>query len=73
MMAVVVRGKPANSLEEYEMSGDCVERLHGDTLGGTSHDARDMQRMGKKQELRVSQLNYTRFSGTERCNSEVFG
>lgn len=37
------------------MGHDGVERVHGDRLGGTSYDARDMQRMGKKQELRVSQ------------------
>jgi len=29
-------------------------RSHGGTLGGTTFDARDMNRMGKKQELRVS-------------------
>ena len=36
------------------MGNNGVERVHGDALGGTSHDARDMYRMGKKQELRVS-------------------
>ena len=43
-----------SSVEEYDMGQTGVERIHGDALGGTSHDAQDMYRMAKKQELRVS-------------------
>jgi hypothetical protein len=47
--------KPDSFLEECEMGGDSTAaRSHGETLGGTNFDARDMNRMGKKQELRVS-------------------
>ena len=54
-MAMSIGSKPEGSIEEYDMGHNGVERIRGGTLGGTSHDARDMHRMGKKQELRVSQ------------------
>lgn len=53
-MAATGQHKPAESIEEYDMGHEGVERVYSNTLGGTSFDARDMQRMGKKQELRVS-------------------
>lgn len=49
-------GKPAGLVEEYDIGRHEAERIHGDALGGTSHDAQDMHRMGKKQELRVRPL-----------------
>lgn len=52
-MALSLEGKPAGSTEEYDMGRTGVEHIQGDALGGTSHDALDMYRMGKKQELRV--------------------
>lgn len=55
-MAVVGESKIVNA-EEYDTgsngSGE-AGRMHASALGGTAHDAEDMQRMGKKQELRVS-------------------
>ncbi|KAJ4983075.1 amino acid transporter [Stagonosporopsis vannaccii] len=51
-MASASQGKLAGSVEEYDMGQPCVERVQSDALGGTLYDARDMQRMGKKQELR---------------------
>lgn len=55
-MAIAGKSKIANA-EEYDTgsndSGE-VGRMHASALGGTAHDAEDMQRMGKKQELRVS-------------------
>ncbi|KAJ4392761.1 hypothetical protein N0V91_011276 [Didymella pomorum] len=51
-MATSLEHKPAGSVEEYDMGQIGVERIHGAALGGTSHDAQDMYRMGKKQELR---------------------
>ncbi|KAF2630415.1 amino acid permease-like protein [Macroventuria anomochaeta] len=51
-MAASIEGKPAGSVEEYDMGHNGIDRIHGDALGGTSHDAQDMYRMGKKQELR---------------------
>jgi hypothetical protein len=47
--------KIANS-EEYDIGNhgtNEADRLHISVLGGTSHDAQDMHRIGKKQELRV--------------------
>lgn len=41
-------------MEEFNLGDNGIERTHGDALGGTSHDAQDMYRMGKQQELRVS-------------------
>lgn len=52
-MAAFGEGKPSGSIEEYDMGRNGIERIHGDALGGTSYDAQDMHRMGKKQELRV--------------------
>ncbi|KAI4951198.1 hypothetical protein J4E91_003904 [Alternaria rosae] len=53
-MAIAGESKIANA-EEYDTgsndSGE-VGRMHASALGGTAHDAEDMQRMGKKQELR---------------------
>jgi len=55
-MAVVGESKIVNA-EEYDTgsngSGE-AGRMRASALGGTAHDAEDMQRMGKKQELRVS-------------------
>lgn len=45
------------STEEYDIGShesNAADMMHAGALGGTSHDASDMQRMGKKQELRVS-------------------
>lgn len=53
-MVASLEKKPAGSVEEYDMGQIGVERIHGAALGETSHDAQDMYRMGKKQELRVS-------------------
>ncbi|KAF2029012.1 amino acid permease-like protein [Setomelanomma holmii] len=44
--------KIVNSVEGYDDGGSHVNGVHGDALGCTEHDALDMQRMGKKQELR---------------------
>ena len=55
MKAMSAGNKPDSFLEECEMRGNSTAaRSHGETLGGTTFDARDMNRMGKKQELRVS-------------------
>lgn len=53
-MAATRELKTTNSVEEYDMSSPDADRMHASALGGTSHDAQDMYRMGKKQELRVS-------------------
>lgn len=53
-MAGLGETKTANSVEEYDMGSPSADRMHASALGGTSHDAQDMYRMGKKQELRVS-------------------
>lgn len=58
MMAPLSESKPSGSVEEYDMEHTRVDRIHGDALGGTSHDAQDMHRMGKKQELRVNSVIY---------------
>ena len=55
-MALFSESKPSDSVEEYDMGHIGVDRTHGDALGGTSYDAQDMHRMGKKQELRVSSI-----------------
>ena len=60
-MTAFDEGKPSGAVEEYDMSHNGVERIYGDVLGGTSYDAQDMYRMGKKQELRVSQFLVTLF------------
>lgn len=70
-MAPTGQHKPAGSVEEYDMGHESVERVHGDALGGTSYDARDMQRMGKKQELRVSVCRPYRSGGTYVCDRET--
>jgi choline transport protein len=57
-MATSFDGKLAGSVEKYDMGHSGVERIRGDALGGTSHDAQDMYRMGKKQELRVSSRTF---------------
>ena len=50
-------------------------RSHGETLGGTTFDARDMNRMGKKQELRVSYHRCNRLSElidvTEKFSDDI--
>jgi hypothetical protein len=50
-------------------------RSHGITLGGTNFDARDMNRMGKKQELRVSYYLFIRLSElkdiTEKFSNDI--
>ena len=58
-MAIFGESKIANA-EEYDISNNGsnngsndADRMHTGALGGTSHDAQDMHRMGKKQELRV--------------------
>ncbi|KAF2999362.1 hypothetical protein E8E13_006068 [Curvularia kusanoi] len=52
-MATSAGSKPVSLLEDYEMGvRSTTARSHGETLGGTPYDARDMHRMGKKQELR---------------------
>jgi choline transport protein len=55
-MAIFGESKIANA-EEYDLGSDessAPGGMHAGALGGTAHDASDMQRMGKKQELRVS-------------------
>jgi choline transport protein len=54
-MAILGETKIANA-EEYDIGSNATndaDRMHTSALGGTSHDAQDMHRMGKKQELRV--------------------
>ncbi|CAO2649329.1 Nn.00g067140.m01.CDS01 [Neocucurbitaria sp. VM-36] len=51
-MAAFGEAKTANSIEEYDIGSPDADRIHASALGGTSHDAQDMYRMGKKQELR---------------------
>lgn len=53
-MAVFDETKTANAIDEYDVGSPVSEQMHASALGGTSHDALDMHRMGKKQELRVS-------------------
>lgn len=64
-MATFGESKPSGSVEEYDMGHNAVERVHGDALGGTSHDAQDMYRMGKKQELRVRRLQISHLQLTD--------
>jgi hypothetical protein len=52
-MAISGESKPADSVEEYDIGSNVADGMHTSALGGTSHDAQDMRRMGKKQELRV--------------------
>jgi hypothetical protein len=55
-MAIFGDSKIANA-EEYDIGSNessAAGRMHTSALGGTARDASDMQRMGKKQELRVS-------------------
>ena len=51
-------------------------RSPGETLGGTTFDARDMNRMGKKQELRVSSYWSNRLSElidvTEKFSNDIY-
>jgi hypothetical protein len=54
-MAILGEAKIANA-EEYDIGSNgssAADRMHASALGGTAHDALDMHRMGKKQELRV--------------------
>lgn len=51
-MGIFGEAKTANALEEYDITSNHVDLMHTGALGGTSHDAQDMYRMGKKQELR---------------------
>jgi hypothetical protein len=54
-MAILGEMKIANA-EEYDIGSNAsnnADRMHTSALGGTPHDAQDMHRMGKKQELRV--------------------
>jgi choline transport protein len=55
-MAILGEAKIVNA-DEYDIgsngSGE-AGRINTSALGGTAHDASDMQRMGKKQELRAS-------------------
>lgn len=50
----VLEPKSADSVEEHDVGSNNADRVHGEVLDGTEHDTQDMQRMGKKQELRVS-------------------
>lgn len=57
-MAIFGEAKIANA-EEYDIGSNgssAADRMHASALGGTAHDASDMHRMGKKQELRVWSL-----------------
>jgi hypothetical protein len=54
-IAIFGEMKIANA-EEYDIGSNgfsAADRMHASALGGTAHDASDMHRMGKKQELRV--------------------
>ena len=54
-MAIFGDSKPRLS-EEYDIgsnSSQHTERMQVGVFGGTSHDASEMHRMGRKQELRV--------------------
>lgn len=53
-MAGSLERKPTGSVEDFNLGDYSIERINDDALGGTSHDAQDMYRMGKQQELRVS-------------------
>jgi hypothetical protein len=58
-MAIQREAKIAN-VEEYDIGSNessATDRMHTSALGGTAHDASDMHRMGKKQELRVQYLD----------------
>jgi choline transport protein len=55
-MAILGESKIVNT-DEYDIGSNATnneDRIHTSALGGTSHDAQDMYRMGKKQELRVT-------------------
>ncbi|CBY00789.1 similar to amino acid permease [Plenodomus lingam JN3] len=51
-MAFFREAKTINAIKEYDASSNDADRIQGSPLGGTLHDAQDMNRMGKKQELR---------------------
>ncbi|RMZ70983.1 hypothetical protein GMOD_00008658 [Pyrenophora seminiperda CCB06] len=55
-MAIFTDSKPRVSVEEYDVgsssSSQDAERMQVGALGGIGHDASDMHRMGKRQELR---------------------
>ncbi|KAI2487155.1 Amino acid transporter [Pyrenophora tritici-repentis] len=54
-MAIFKDSKPRVSVAEFDIgisSSQDAERLQVGAFGGTNHDASDMHRMGKKQELR---------------------
>lgn len=53
-MAFFNENKTLDNIEEYDVGSNEAERVHVSALGGTAHDAQEMHRMGKKQELRVS-------------------
>ena len=60
-MAIFGEAKIANA-EEYDIGSNgssAADRMHASALGGTAHDASDMHRMGKKQELRVFSITKT--------------
>jgi len=55
-MAIFGDSKPRLSVEEYDIgsnSSQDAERMQVGAFGGTSRDASEMHRMGRKQELRV--------------------
>jgi choline transport protein len=60
-MAILGETKIVN-VEEYDIGSNAThdaDGIHTSALGGTSHDAQDMHRMGKKQELRVGNPLFT--------------
>jgi hypothetical protein len=60
-MANLQEDKFVNSVGEYGIrsdGGDEADGTQSGVLGGTYHDARDMYRMGKKQELRVGCFDF---------------
>ncbi|KAK1920417.1 hypothetical protein P3342_002714 [Pyrenophora teres f. teres] len=55
-MAIFKDSKPRVSVEEYDVGSNSpqdAERMQVGAFGGANHDASDMHRIGKKQELRV--------------------
>jgi choline transport protein len=67
-MAIFGESKIPNA-EEFDISSNGTthdaDRMHTGALGGTSHDASDMERMGKKQELRVIHVMCTDYATRE--------
>ncbi|CAN9373070.1 unnamed protein product [Alternaria alternata] len=72
-MAIFGEAKIANA-EEYDIGSNgssAADRMHASALGGTAHDASDMHRMGKKQELRVFSLTETYEIRTDYMSSPL--